>query len=110
MDGVTILTEYTVSNLTASDIFFAILLTVLALMLLYLAHEVGGCLLWIIGIVTVIVAFLSWCAVLYGATTSHTEYTVTIDDTVSYNEFTKTYDIVSEKDGVYRVKLKEADQ
>lgn len=110
MDGVTILTEHTVSNLTASGIFFTILLTALALMLLCLAHDGGGCLFWTIGTATIIVAFLSWCAVWYGATTSHTEYTVTIDDTVSYNEFTKTYEIVSEEDGIYRVKLKEADQ
>ena len=46
----------------------------------------------------------------YGATTSHTEYTVTIGDTVSYNEFTKNYEVISEDDGVYRVKLKEDNQ
>ena len=110
MDGVTILTEHTASNLTASDTFFTILITALAFMILYLAHNGGGCLFWTIGIVTVIVAFLSWCAAWYGATTSHTEYTVTIGDTVSYNEFTKNYEVISEDDGVYRVKLKEDNQ
>lgn len=39
--------------------------------------------------------------------TTHIEYTATIDEELNYIEFTEKYEILSEADGVYRIREKE---
>ncbi len=110
MDGVTILAEHTVSNFSVGAVAIAAAFTIFGALLLWTAHIDDGFISWFFGVALVIDAFFFWIIVCCSATTSYTEYTVTIDDSASYNEFTKTYEVVSEEDGIYRVKLKEADQ
>lgn len=44
----------------------------------------------------------------YADRPTHTEYTVKLDESASYLEFTERYEVLSEEDGVYRVREKEA--
>ena len=44
----------------------------------------------------------------YADRPTHTEYTVKLDESASYLEFTERYEVLSEEDGIYRVREKEA--
>lgn len=52
----------------------------------------------------VVTCIASWCFQINAYNTTHMEYTVTIDDTVGFNEFHEKYEIVSENDDEYRIK------
>lgn len=60
------------------------------------------CLLWSTLIIVMCIVF--WCSCINTYNTTHIEYTVTIDDTVSFHEFYERYEIISENNGEYRIK------
>lgn len=49
---------------------------------------------------------LFWYLMIDGYNITHMEYTITIDDTVGFNEFNEKYEIISVNDNKYRVKEK----
>ena len=49
---------------------------------------------------------ICWYSLVDGYNTTHMEYTITIDDTVGFNEFNEKYEIISINDNEYRVKEK----
>ena len=62
------------------------------------------------GIITLILAVISFLLFIYGLLPSqkvaYTEYQVTIDDSVSFNEFTEKYEIIDSDGKIYTVKEK----
>ena len=55
-------------------------------------------------VVVVIVYVALWAVLICKYNTTHMEYTVTIDDSVSFNDFYEKYEIVSVDGDRYRVK------
>lgn len=53
--------------------------------------------------VLLIANILFWIAQIYNYNTTHMEYTVTVDDNVSFNDFYERYEIVSIDGSAYRV-------
>lgn len=126
MNGVTVIAEHTVKNASGDYYLFLIFCGLFAIAFAALTiwgiremiddHRNGGpvC-------TDVIFAIIFVCSCLFfsfgfvafsteivkGGT--HTEYTVTLDESASYLEFTEKYEVLSEEDGVYRVREKNDD-
>lgn len=126
MNGVTVIAEHTVKNVSGDYYLLLIFcglfaielgaLTICAIREMIDDHRNGGpvC-------ADVILAIIFVCSCLFfsfgfvafateiakGGT--HTEYTITLDESASYLEFTEKYEVLSEEDGVYRVREKSDD-
>ena len=110
MDGITILKETIVHNPTLTDLIIAIsaisfiIVIAIGIVLIHMKYEKRY--LRIIAVSFCIALELFVCIFLpyHHVTHTHTEYTVTIDDTVGFNEFMETYEIVSQNGNEYVVK------
>lgn len=126
MNGVTVIAEHTVKNASGDYYLFLIFCGLFAIAFAALTiwgiremiddHRNGGSV-----CADVIIAIISTCSCLFfcfgfvafaaeiakGGT--HTEYTVTLDESASYLEITEKYEVLSEEDGVYRVREKNDD-
>ena len=111
MNGVTILSEMSVRGEELWTVVACFSVSI-GIIVLTIAHNVEywSCLGWFERIISVIitVAVVTF-VILFGAmfcyeySTFHTEYRVTIDDSVCFNEFTERYEIISSDGDVYTV-------
>ena len=115
MDGVTILNEFSCRGVDASRFVAIIFMAVLMIgFVIYMFIDMWRCTGWIGRIFTTLVWFPFGAIVVLSAiasyndfTTFHTQYVVTIDDSVGYNEFTERYEITSQDGNVYTVRERE---
>lgn len=114
IDGVTIVSEYTQPGSETSGFIFGELLLIFIIAAAIFAarntikdfvHLYSKI---ILGVVTfVIISVLGYMMYLgiYQHSVTETYYIVEIDDSVSFNEFEKHYEIISKDDGLYTVKI-----
>lgn len=115
MDGVTILSEMSVREVELWKVIIWGIMTAVYVVFMILDHvKCWRYLSWLTRIVEIICilmifAFMSIFeyAFIYGYNTFQTEYEVTIDDSVGFNEFNKRYEIVSQDGDIYTVIEKE---
>lgn len=113
MNGVAILSSETIYNTFLPERWIAI-----AFLVVLVGGFVGACLCSfsehpIIGVICIVLGACLWIGLLYCALTenkndiSHIEYKVTIDDSVSMNEFLDKYEILDQEGKIYTVKERE---
>lgn len=111
MDGVTILSEMSVRGEELWVVIVWVLLTIVYIVAMIWNNvedwHYSGWGTRIMGIICALMvgALISIIAVglCYAYNTFHTEYKITIDDSVSFNEFTERYKIISQDGDVYTV-------
>ena len=114
MNGITIIEEHFCRQISLQGLIISgILITLMFIGLLFCCWlmwkicirtkgEKIACLICAISIIVACVVF--WRFQINTYNTTHMEYTVTIDDTVSFHEFYERYEIISENNGEYRIK------
>ena len=114
MTGVEILNEYVVSNTPAWVIVTCILGMIGGIVLVCVAQQcMSDTVMWICFSCAVICFVISMTFCMLINTTdhlnkfSHIEYKVTIDDSVSMNEFLDKYEILDQEGKIYTVKERE---
>lgn len=115
MDGITILSEMSVRGCELWKVIIWVLLTIAYIVGMILDNvehwHYSGWGTRIMGIIGALMvgALTSMVAVClcYGYNTFYTEYKVTIDDSVGFNEFNSRYEIISNDGDVYTVIDKE---
>ena len=123
MTGVTVIAEHTVKN---SDKAGALLTCVIAAFVVIASvcivaisiqdyKKVGGCGNIIFACFFSAIAILDFLLCSFAIkdlfdNSTHTEYTVILDESASYLEFKEKYKVLSEEDGVYRVMLVQEDE
>ena len=114
MEGITILATNTYSPplwLAILLCTFMTLFVMIALGLICVAfrglelpHKISYSLLAIFTAVLILLLVFVWKDTIAGTKKTYTAYTITIDDSVGYNEFTEKYEIISHKGDTYVVR------
>ena len=111
MDGITILSEHfcrgvELSGLIIGGIFITIIVVFGLLYIRYILKDLSGVIKNITTLFYVILVALYihqiW-GLISSHNTTHTEYTITIDDSVSFNDFFNKYEILKVDGDIYRV-------
>ena len=120
MDGITIITEHLVrATELKSAIGLGILFAILIFGALYIYYRmykecykcvaaekrVKRCII-VCSTILIALAILLYVSLIKDYNTTHMEYTVTVDDSVRFNDFHDKYEIVSMSDDFIRVKEK----
>ena len=113
MDGINVIAEHfcretSVAMLIVGGAIVTILVAI-ALVIYWKIYKNNSSLKnFIIGCSIVILSILAlfWYLMIDGYNTTHMEYTITIDDTIGFNEFNEKYEIISVNGNEYRVKEK----
>lgn len=118
MDGVTILKEYvsepSVKSLVVGIVVIVVLVVIAICFFCSQYNKAPGANA-LIGIMSAIITAVGIGGIIvmslaYVNAKTVTYYEVTIDDSVSFNEFKEKYRIISDKDGVYTVELIEQEE
>ena len=112
MNGITIIEEHLcrqTSLATVIAVGIVIALAIAATIFIFRQQHkyVKPCYHELIFVVCILVVFITgFCVLLKEYRDTHIEYTVTVDDSVSFNDFHEKYEIVSVDGNEYRVKEK----
>lgn len=111
MNGVTIIEEHLCRVVEFGGLVgfgtFVTLLTVAALYFYWWAYnhtESNKMLAIICAVLVVVICIVFWIVQINRYNVTYKEYTVTVDDSVSFNDFMERYEIVSVDEDEYRVK------
>lgn len=111
MDGVTVLTETNIVNMSLPLLIVALaFIAIIGAMLLYSVFQLFDTCSRIIVIVALLIIATLLCAIVgviihaYLTQVPETQYEVTIDDSVSFNDFMEHYEIIAYHDDSYTVK------
>jgi len=110
MDGITILSEYTYNKMTLNRCILSscglIFLFIIIVIVSYKAYKEDHSLLEFIITLIIALFFISSAIVSYinDYKITYTDYDVTIDDSVGFNEFYESYEIVSKDEDVYTIR------
>ena len=114
MNGITIIEEHFCRQMSLPVLIFGgCVITLMCLGLLYCCWflwknftktkiEKIACL--ILSTFIIVMCTVFWCTCINAYNTTHMEYTVTIDDTVNFNEFYERYEVISKNNDEYRIK------